>query len=53
VLEKCAASLETTATRLTQTSKELDASINLLDMRTDELSAIVDRLLDIATGIRH
>ena len=53
VLEKRAASLETTAARLTQTSKELDTSINLLDRRTDELSAIVDRLLDLATGIHH
>ena len=45
-LEKRASSLETTAARLTQTSKELDASINLLDMRTDELSANVDKLLE-------
>ncbi len=45
-LEKRAASLETTAASLTQTSKELDISIRLLDMRTDELSAIVDKLLE-------
>jgi len=45
-LEKRAASLETTAAGLTQTSKELDTSIRLLDMRTDELSAIIDKLLE-------
>jgi chromosome segregation ATPase len=45
-LEKRASSLETTAAGLTQTSKELDTSINLLDMRTDELSATVDKLLE-------
>ena len=45
-LEKRAASLETTAADLTQKGKALGTSIDLLDMRTDELSAIVDKLLE-------
>ena len=45
-LEKRAASLETTAARLTQTSRELEVSIGLLDTRTDELSTMVDKLLE-------
>ncbi len=45
-LEKRAASLETTAADLTQKGKVLGTSIDLLDMRTDELSVIVDKLLE-------
>ena len=45
-LEKRATSLESTAARLTQTSKELEASLDLLDMRTHELSSMVDKLLE-------
>ncbi len=45
-LEKRAASLETTAARLTQAGKELEASIGLLDIRADELSNVVDKLLE-------
>ncbi|MBT8130557.1 MAG: hypothetical protein KJP10_11230 [Gammaproteobacteria bacterium] len=45
-LEKRAAGLESTTAGLTQKSRELHASLELLDMRNDELSAMIDKLLE-------
>jgi chromosome segregation ATPase len=45
-LEKRAAALELTTTRLTQKTGDLLASVDILDVRTDELSRVTEKLRD-------
>ena len=45
-LERRALSLEASAAELTQKSRKLRVTVDLLDMRTDELSTMIDKLLE-------
>ncbi len=47
-LEKRSAALELSTTRLTQKAGDLRASVDMLDVRTDELSRVTEKLCDQA-----